>query len=144
MGAQAQSINVLMGCTAFIGIAGAVQLTFSFVVQELVPSKYRGLAVAIQFVISFPFACFGPVMARSFVLHTALGWRWCYWLNLITCGSSVLLFYFFYHPPGYGLLNQGSSLRRELRRLDYLGVTLFCGGLLMLLLGISTYLLLNY
>lgn len=137
MGATAKNINVLMGSTAFIGVAGAVQLTFSFVIQELVPNKYRGLVVAIQFVLSFPFACFGPVMARSFVLHTALSWRWCYYLNMITCGSSVILFYLFYFPPSYGLLHQGQSMARELRRLDYFGLVTYCGGLVMLLLGIS-------
>lgn len=114
-----------------------MQLTFSFVVQELVPNKYRGYVVAIQFILSFPFACFGPVMARSFVLHTEQGWRWCYYLNMITCGLSLLLFFFFYHPPNYGLLHQGQSMRRELKRLDYVGLVLYCCGLIMLLLGIS-------
>lgn len=28
-------------------------------------------------------------------------------------------------------------MRRELRRLDYIGLVLYCGGLIMLLLGIS-------
>lgn len=118
-------------------MAGAVQLTFTFVIQELVPNKYRGFVVATEFILSFPFACFGPVMARSFVLYTAQGWRWCYYLNMITCGLSLLLFFFFYHPPNYGLLHQGQSMRRELRRLDYIGLVLYCGGLIMLLLGIS-------
>ncbi|KIW02319.1 uncharacterized protein PV09_06465 [Verruconis gallopava] len=118
IGATAQSINVLIGSTAFIGIAGAVQLTFFVVVQVLVPNKHRGLWVGIQFILSFPFACFGPIMARSLVLHTAIGWRWCYYLD-------------------YGLLRKGQPLSRELRRLDYIGLTLYCGGLIVLLLGIT-------
>lgn len=76
-------------------------------------------------------------MARGFVNGTALGWRWCYWLNLITCGLSIILFFFFYHPPNYSLLHQGQSMRRELKRLDYLGLVLYCCGLIMLMLGIT-------
>ncbi|CAK7218227.1 hypothetical protein SEUCBS140593_003475 [Sporothrix eucalyptigena] len=137
MAATSKNINTLLGSTAFIGIAGAVQLSFSIVIQELVPYKHRGYVMAIQFIMSFPFGCFGPVMARSLVVHTSLSWRWCYYMNLITCGLSVVLFVVFYHPPSYGLLHQGSSMRRELRRLDYLGVLLYVGGLLMLMLGIT-------
>ncbi|CAK7227255.1 hypothetical protein SCUCBS95973_006478 [Sporothrix curviconia] len=113
MAATAKNINTLLGSTAFVGVAGAVQLSFSIVLQELVPYKHRGYAMALQFVMSFPFGCFGPV----------------------TCGVSAVLFVVFYHPPGYGLLHQGASLRRELRRLDYAGVLLYVGGLLMLMLG---------
>lgn len=89
MAATSKNINTLLGSTAFIGIAGAVQLSFSIVLQELVPYKHRGYAMALQFVLSFPFGCFSPVMARSLVVHTELAWRWCYYINLITCGLSV-------------------------------------------------------
>lgn len=102
------------------------------------PNKYRANFMALQFIISFPFACFGPVMARSLVLHTTLGWRWAYYINLMTCGISVVLFYFFYHPPTYRMLHRGKSMRQELWRLDYVGLVMYCGGLIMLLLGIST------
>lgn len=141
--------------TRVIGVAGAAQTGFSIIIQELVPNNLRGYFIASQFVVSFPFATFGPLMgkycfrkqrrtladyfaARSLQEHTALGWRWCYYMNLITCASSAILFFVFYHPPNYSLLHQGKSLRRELMSLDYGGLVLYCGGLVMLLLGIST------
>jgi hypothetical protein len=41
--ATAQSVLVLIGGNVFLGSASAFQLSFSYVLQELLPMKYRYL-----------------------------------------------------------------------------------------------------
>jgi MFS family permease len=42
--ATAKSVNTLIGGNVFLGSASAFQLSFSYVLQELVPMKYRYLS----------------------------------------------------------------------------------------------------
>jgi MFS family permease len=96
IGATAKSVNVLIGGSVFMGIAGAVQLTFTFVLCELVPNKHRAYVDAALFTSIIPFAAMGPAIgmplflstdspqllitcpniARLFVQNTAAGWRY--------------------------------------------------------------------
>ncbi|PGH10485.1 hypothetical protein AJ80_07528 [Polytolypa hystricis UAMH7299] len=135
--ATAHDIPTIIGGTVFIGIAGAVQTTFSFVLMELVANKHRPLVVGLLFMSTFPFAAFGPVIARSFVTSTALSWRWNYYLNLIVNVLSAVLFYVCYKPPSYKMLHVGKSMSEQLRQLDYGGIVLYSGGLTSLILGLS-------
>lgn len=109
----------------------------SFVLMELVANKHRPLITAFLFLTTVPFAAFGAVIARALAGYTALGWRWNYYLNLITQAIAVTLFFFCYHPPSYQMLHEGKSIRKQLAELDYGGITLFVGGLVSLVLGLS-------
>lgn len=73
--AKATSINMLIAGSAIQGFATTTQLTFPFVIQELVPNKHRGYAQAAMLLGCLPFAGFGPVIARSLIQHSSLGWR---------------------------------------------------------------------
>ena len=105
--------------------------------MELVANKHRPLITAFLFLTTVPFAAFGAVIARALAGYTALGWRWNYYLNLITQAIAVILFFFCYHPPSYKQLHEGKSIRKQLAELDYGGITLFVGGLVSLVLGLS-------
>ena len=134
--ATAKTIPTVIGGTVLTGMAGSVQLTFTFVVAELVPNKARPAVNSGLFLSTFPFASFGPVIAQDFVSHTAKQWRWNYYLTIITCGISAVLFLFFYFPPGYKQIQRGQNRWAELKKLDYIGIVLYSAGLVLILLGL--------
>ncbi|OAG00721.1 siderophore iron transporter [Paraphaeosphaeria sporulosa] len=135
--ATAKDINTILGGTVFIGLAGAVQVSFSFVLMELVANKHRAVLTGFLFLTTCPLAAFGPLIARALAAYTALGWRWNYYLNLITNVLSVLLFYVCYHPPSHRQLHEGRSMRQDLKDLDWGGIVLYSGGLTSFILALS-------
>ena len=74
--AKATTINMLIAGSVIQGFAATAQLTFPYVIQELVPNKHRGHAQAVMIVGVLPFAGFGPVIARTLIERTVLGWRY--------------------------------------------------------------------
>jgi MFS family permease len=132
----AHKIPVLIGGTALVGIAGAVQLLLPVLMGELVANRQRPLLVGSVWTSSIPFSMFGPIIARLLVVHTSAGWRWCYYLNIIITGLVVVLLTIFYHPPTLKMLHS----RQKRRALDYLdtgGIALFSVGLALFILGLS-------
>lgn len=75
LGAVAQDINTLIGGNVLGGLAGAVQISFTVAISELVPNKHRPLWVAGIFFSSIEFAAFGPEIAQLLVANTAASWR---------------------------------------------------------------------
>jgi MFS family permease len=134
---RAKNIPTLIGGSVLTGLAAANQLTFTFVIAELVPNKHRPIVNSGLFLSTLPFAAFGPLIAELFVKNTAQGWRWSYYLNAITCGLSALLFLFFYFPPGYAQLQRNTSRWAQVKKLDYVGFVLYSGGLILVMLGLS-------
>ncbi|KAJ5377946.1 uncharacterized protein N7496_005355 [Penicillium cataractarum] len=134
----AKDIPTVIGGSVFIGLAASVQLTFTFVIAELVPNKYRPLVNAGIFVITLPFGAFGGLIAQLLIANTAQGWRWDYYLSIIVCGLSLILFVFCYFPPGWEVKSQGRKTRLDgLKTFDYIGFILYAGGLVLVLLGLS-------
>lgn len=135
--AVANSINMVIGGTVLIGLAASTQLSFPFVVGEIVPMQYRFIANAFIYVWSIPFSGLGPLVAYAFVLHTTAGWRWCYYLMIIVNGLGVICWLLFYHPPTFSMKNQSASKWAMVKGFDYVGFILFTGGLLIFLVGLS-------
>lgn len=134
----AHNIPVLIVGSAFIGIGAGVQLSFGVAVGELIPNKYRGLGISSIFVSALPVTAFGPVIIRALILHTAAGWRWSFYINVILLTIVVALFYFCYHPPTYEMLHaRGAQRVPRWKMVDVVGVVLFTAGLLVFLLGLS-------
>ncbi|KAK5717217.1 hypothetical protein LTR15_009106 [Elasticomyces elasticus] len=133
----ASSVNQVIGGTVLIGLAGAAQLSFNYLLAELVPIKDRYYVLGSVFLATIPFSSFGAVISRLFIVHTASGWRWDYYLNIIINGLSTLLYFFFYHPPSFDELHQRRSKWEELRKIDFVGIVLFVAGLLLFLMGLS-------
>jgi len=63
--ATAKNIPAVIGGTVLVGLAGAVQLTFTFVVAELVPNKYRAKVDAFLFMSIIPLSSMGPAFGKS-------------------------------------------------------------------------------
>lgn len=113
MGATAKNINTLIGGNILGGLAGAVQISFTVAISELVPNKHRPMWVVGIFFSSVEFAAFGPVVsssrrsfcywrwltapqiAQALVANTVLGWRINYYINIAVAGMAVVLFFFF-------------------------------------------------
>jgi len=72
LGAVAKDINTVIGGNVLGGIAGAVQISFTVAIAELVPNKHRPLWVSGIFFSSFEFAAFGPVIAQVLVTSMCL------------------------------------------------------------------------
>lgn len=113
-----------------------MQLTFSFVIAELVPNRARPVVNAGIFVTTLPFSAFGSLIADLFIANTARSWRWTYYLNIITCGLSIILLVLFYFPPGWDAKRGNESRVDGLKKFDYIGFLLYAGGLILVLLGL--------
>ena len=50
---------------------------------------------------------------------------------------STLCYAIFYHPPDFENLHRNRTISQEHRDIDYGGIALFSGGLILFLLGLS-------
>lgn len=67
----------------FLGIASAPQLSFHFVLGELIPVKWRYVGNATLYIFTIAGSGLGPAIAYSFVVkHPNVSWRGVYWLLL--------------------------------------------------------------
>lgn len=94
LSAVATSIPMLIGATCLVGFAAASQLSYTFVIGELIPFKYRFLSLAFLYMWAIPFSGFGPAVSYGFVQHTKHGWRSCYYLMIAMNAASVLCWFF--------------------------------------------------
>ncbi|KAF2110313.1 fungal trichothecene efflux pump [Lophiotrema nucula] len=137
VGACAQNINTLIVASAVYGLGECVQLSFGVAIGELVKNKHRPVVMSFIFATSAPIATFGPKIARAFVQHPSLGWRWTYYLNIIVIGCAIILLFFCYHPPSFHMLHEHKSKKEQMKELDYVGMFLWTAGLVLFLSGIS-------
>ncbi|KAK3697569.1 hypothetical protein LTR37_017400 [Vermiconidia calcicola] len=137
VGASASSIEQLIGANGCNGLAAAGQLSFGIILGELVPNKHRGAMATVVFISSLPFAVFGPVIARSFILTTSSGWRWSYYLGIILEVVTLVLYQFLYHPPRFDQLHDDKTRWQAFKELDFVGIFLFVSGFVVFLIGLS-------
>ncbi|CAK7210672.1 hypothetical protein SEUCBS140593_000909 [Sporothrix eucalyptigena] len=126
--ATAKSIPMLIGGNVLLGAASSTQLSFHYVMGELVPMKYRYLGLALLYPFCIPFAGVGSIISFAFLDHTAVGWRDVYWV-LLACNALNLK-----HR------DDEEDIRRVgywLRHFDYVGTFLFAAGFVLFLLGLS-------
>lgn len=138
VGSTAQSVNSLIGANICTGLAAGAQLSFPTTLGEIVPNRYRTTVVGFVFFITSPWAIFGPLFARLFILYTTQGWRWSYYIGIITSGLATILLVLCYNPPRYTQLHvQGKSEWRQFLELDWGGLFLYTAGLIIFLIGLS-------
>ncbi|KAF2651220.1 fungal trichothecene efflux pump [Lophiostoma macrostomum CBS 122681] len=137
VGACAKNIDTLIVASAVYGLGECIQLSFGVAIGELVKNKHRPIVMSFIFATSAPIATFGPQIARAFVRHPDLGWRWTYYLNIIVVGLAVILLILCYHPPSFHMLHEHKSKKQQVKELDYPGIFLWTAGLVLFLMGIS-------
>lgn len=135
--ATAKSVNVLIGGMTIVGSAASTQLSFSFILGELVPMKWRFLGNAYLYLYAIPFSALAPIISVSFATNTAASWRWCFYVMIIINGLSLASYLVFYHPPTFDRLNARRTRAATMKNFDYIGTLLFTGGMIVFLLGLS-------
>lgn len=87
VGATAPNVNALIGASVLNGAAASGQISFNYVVGELVPMKHRFAFCGAIFASTFPFSGIGAYVARLLIVNTAGGWRNIYYLSIAISGS---------------------------------------------------------
>ncbi len=92
--AVATTVPVLIGGSTLVGFAAATQLSYTFVVGEIIPFKHRFLSKVYISLWVTAVVGFGPAIAYAFVQHTQHTWRSCYYLMIAINGASTLCWFF--------------------------------------------------
>ncbi|KAF4954933.1 hypothetical protein FGADI_4933 [Fusarium gaditjirri] len=137
IGGTAKSVGMLIASNGCNGLAAAGQLSFGIVLGELVPNKHRGPMVGFIFLTSIPFGVFGPVVARTMIENIHEGWRWSYYIGILLSVITLALYQFLYHPPTFAQLHIGKTRIQQTKELDWVGMSLFTAGCVLLLIGLS-------
>lgn len=137
LGGTARNVTMLIVANGCNGLAAAGQLSFGIILGELVPNKQRGPIVTLVFFSSFPFAVFGPIIARSLIENTEQGWRWSYHIGIILSVITLVLYHFLYHPPTFSQLHVGKTVWQQTKELDWIGIFLYVSGCVLFLVGLS-------
>lgn len=82
IGCTAGGINQLIGASVLLGFGAAGQISFNYVLGELVPVRHRYAANGFVFLATFPFAGLGPYISRLLIVNSSDGWRSIYYLTL--------------------------------------------------------------
>ncbi|KAI1612335.1 fungal trichothecene efflux pump [Exophiala viscosa] len=133
--ATAKTMNALIGANVLLGLAAGIQSCYALLVGEIVPNKYKWLGIMVVIVPSLIPSGFGAYLARMLVENSS--WRWIYYIQIILMTCALGLQIIFYKPPNFKQLHGQRSFRRELMRVDYVGIFLLVSGLSMFLLGVS-------
>ncbi|CAK7210045.1 hypothetical protein SCUCBS95973_000659 [Sporothrix curviconia] len=139
--ATAKTIPVLIGGNVLLGLSSATQLSFHYVMGELVPMRYRYLGNAFLYLFTFPGSGTGPSIAYAFI-QKLVGWRGVYWLILAIEAAAAVCWTLFYFPPSFSKMHaaeRGEQATKTywIKHFDYVGTFLFTGGFVVFLLGLS-------
>lgn len=130
IGATAKNISTLTGATAIIGIAASTQLSYYYILGELVPMKHRFLANSVVYLMEIPCIALAPVISNSFLIHhPSVGWRGNYYLLIALNSLALICLVLFYHPPTFHMKHQNESVWKYIKNFDYVGTVLYTGGL---------------
>lgn len=129
IGATAKDVSTLTGATAIIGIAASTQLSYYYVLGELVPMKYRFLGNSVVYLMEVPCLALAPVISNSFLIHfPGVGWRGNYYLLIALNSLALFCWVLFYHPPTFHMKHENESVWKYIKNFDYVGTVLYLGG----------------
>lgn len=137
MGATAQNINTLIGAEVFCGLGASFQISFFWVVAEIVPMKYRYIANSGAYAFTIPTNPLAAKIAITIQTQTSVKWRGCFYLCIAVNFVSILCWYFFYHPPTFKMLHRRTAAKDLLKRFDWIGLFLYTFSVLIFLMGLN-------
>jgi hypothetical protein len=82
---------------------------------------------------------FSALIAYSFIAHTGIRWRACYYFCIAVEGAATIMMFFFYHPPSFAtkhLLDKKTRLQLVMET-DFVGLFTFSAACTLLLLAIN-------
>ncbi|KAH8902476.1 MFS general substrate transporter [Coniochaeta sp. PMI_546] len=132
IGGTAKSNRNLLVGMAFIGFgAGNAQLA-AFALPELLPNKWRHIAIVIADIGVLFDVVVGPVVGR-FAAVDGDSWRWLFYAPIICVVPSFIGLYLYYYPPAHP---RGLPFKQAMRELDYGGAVLFTVSAVLILIGV--------
>lgn len=99
VGATARNVPMLIGANVLIGSASATQLSFGYLIAEVVPMKHRYLASSYVYALLIPMSGVAPVISTSLIANTTPSWRSCYYIIICINAAALVCWVLFYHPP---------------------------------------------
>ncbi|KAL4758368.1 major facilitator superfamily domain-containing protein [Aspergillus foveolatus] len=122
--------QILVGrCLQGVG-GGGIAVLSEVVVTDLVPLRLRGNYYGILSAMYSLGSVLGPILGGGFSENYT--WRWIFYINLPFIGISAFLVIFFFR-----LERPSGSLKAKLRRIDYIGTTLFISSLSSFLIPLT-------
>jgi hypothetical protein len=79
----------------------------------------------------------GPKIAATIQNNTSVKWRGCFYYLTAMNAVSVILWFFFYHPPTFHMLHRTKKARQLIMEFDFIGLILFSAGMILLLMGLN-------
>ncbi|CAK7224043.1 hypothetical protein SCUCBS95973_005386 [Sporothrix curviconia] len=134
VGGSAKNNTAMLAAMGLIGFgAGNAQLA-AFALPELLPNKWRHIAIVIADVFVLFSAVVGPVAGRFAVSNSTTSWRWLFYGPAIAAALSFAGLFLYYFPPAHP---RGLPFKQALRELDYGGALLFTIAAVLTLVGIN-------
>ncbi|OAA60363.1 Fungal trichothecene efflux pump [Niveomyces insectorum RCEF 264] len=135
--ATAQNVGALIAGSTIIGIGASAQLSYYYVMGEIVPMEYRFAGNGFLYFFCIPGSGVAPVIGQAFITHYSVSWRGVYYILIGVNGLGLLCWVLFYHPPTFEMKHRNASKMEFVKHFDYIGTVLYLGGLLIFVLGLS-------
>ncbi|CEJ91135.1 hypothetical protein VHEMI06868 [[Torrubiella] hemipterigena] len=140
----AVNVRMLIGANVLIGIGSATQVSFPYLIAELVPVRQGSFASAYIYVLLVPMSALAPNIATVLATRTSVGWRCCYYLLVAINALALVCWVLFYRLPTWddlvesaGSASTKAKKAQMLKNIDYGGLIFLSSGLLLFLMGIS-------
>lgn len=128
----AKSMKTIIGGRVIQGFGGGgIAGLCNIIVSDMVPLHQRGFFMSVIGSTYMIASCVGPIVGGS--LSERGKWRWCFYINIPIGGASwlAILFGLKLHQP------KRQSILEDLKRIDFLGITLCTGATCLLLLALD-------
>ncbi|CAK7222167.1 hypothetical protein SBRCBS47491_004777 [Sporothrix bragantina] len=125
---------------AILGFASGMSQLGLISVPELLPNKYRHIGIVLSDGVLFPILVCAPIIGNYAVKDpTSRNWTYIYYAQFAAMVLTFIAVFFLYVPPKRP---RGVPWKQALKGLDYVGMVLVTGGVLLTLMGIvyTTYL----
>ncbi|KAK5128260.1 hypothetical protein LTR85_002927 [Meristemomyces frigidus] len=129
--ASAKSSSQITAGMAVIGFGGALCQCAAFALPELLPNKWRHIGVVFADSVVYITVILAPVTARY--AYREGHWYWNFWGLTIFQFLSFVGLLLLYFPPAHPA---NLPTMQALKELDYIGMILFAGGAVPVLMGI--------
>ncbi|KXJ93101.1 fungal trichothecene efflux pump [Microdochium bolleyi] len=134
VGGTAKNNTQMWAAMSLIGFASGNTQLAAFAVPELLPNKWRHIAIVIADAIVIVAVIIGPIAGRYSVVNIASeAWRWLFYVPAILAFFSGAGLVLYYYPPSHP---RGLPFKRAIRELDYGGAFLFAVATTLILTGL--------
>ncbi|KAH7033240.1 fungal trichothecene efflux pump [Microdochium trichocladiopsis] len=134
IGGTAKSNTQMWAAMAITGFAAGNTQLAAFALPELLPNKWRHIAVVLADAVVLIAVVIGPIAGRYSVVDlTSEAWRWLFYVPAILAVFSFGGLVMYYYPPAHP---RGLPFKRAIRELDYGGGLLFIIATTLILTGL--------